>query len=746
MFVLNKILALALALTSIFSNKAMATTDYCQLSASDQLKNPALQRALISLGLLNAEIGAAVPAEMQRAFARLVHRRDQPTLASLTVADCQELKRLHRNFEEYSNLTEVSLGSGTINLLTPAKVMQSGGAKITKSADSPYWDADTKDWTFGFDAFQNNLLTQTPIAIQNRNTMHWKNTTYFYRLTTTNETSSEGVGDFTHSIKDANGIVSKFAKRYYFHQRTFEHHGLTKGLYLKFTLTPPDWFSIQPFLEPAMQNSTLVAGITEAFGVTDPKSVAWLIHAEGLTNLISSHFVERNSIRQIVTPSAHNGVETCQLNNRRIAPNRRLVRIVYATTRSITEQFNETHLKGNPEKPLSTDGLFGAEPNPEHALSFGCAILSSPRQRVDQPADSLLSSMLPSGSKKTNSEMRKVQIALHEITRQPAIAARDQPYVLLSDSSAASPHKTISGSDKRALLIVHGYNSSFSWALQQAARLAVSSNYHDRIYMFSWPSAGEGYFSWAKYFSEVDKAEAAQASLQNFITSIVQDRNVTKLDIVAHSMGALQAIRSLERISFIFDRLVPDDTKTDRPLAERLRLGQIVLIAPDVDRTVFVSNVSTLASYSERVTIYVSRSDCVLRASGWIRGIPRAGVFNAKQAPVAFDTRDGSRIYVIDTTPESTPWYSFCKDGSLGHADHVTDPRVMRDINAILRDRYAKEQLDPSRRSGKIKGETVFCKVEGHGTNAPHWIMRTIGDDGLANCPKVVSGLAAAPR
>jgi esterase/lipase superfamily enzyme len=72
-------------------------------------------------------------------------------------------------------------------------------------------------------------------------------------------------------------------------------------------------------------------------------------------------------------------------------------------------------------------------------------------------------------------------------------------------------------------------------------------------------------------------------------------------------------------------------------------IQNLVLVAPDIDRDVFMAHAKAVTDAAHRTTIYISRNDMSLRASRAIAGSPRVG--DAEAGSLAFpgiDTVDAS--------------------------------------------------------------------------------------------------------
>jgi esterase/lipase superfamily enzyme len=248
----------------------------------------------------------------------------------------------------------------------------------------------------------------------------------------------------------------------------------------------------------------------------------------------------------------------------------------------------------------------------------------------------------------------------------------------------------------RALLYLHGYNTSFREALLRAAQLAAGLDEGTRVYMFSWPSQRKV----LAYAQDMDNAERAEASLQKFIQLLMRDTTIRNLDIIAHSMGSQGLLRSITALRPVFDHRFNEqigetrqgDNAQPAERKDRVRLGQVIFAAPDVSSLVFRERLSQLAPFANRVTVYTSAADKALKWSEFVRGKnPRAGTIDTTGQPIQLH---GSRVHVIDATADLPPRLSLDRYVQLNHNYFADDPSVFADILSLLRDNTRRKPPD----------------------------------------------------
>jgi esterase/lipase superfamily enzyme len=209
-------------------------------------------------------------------------------------------------------------------------------------------------------------------------------------------------------------------------------------------------------------------------------------------------------------------------------------------------------------------------------------------------------------------------------------------------------------SDKPEILVfIHGYNVSFADAARRTAQLHHDLKFPGAPICYSWPSSG--------LISGYTRDEAAVgwtvAHLEKFLNDLHKRTEVSKIHLIAHSMGNRALVGALERLVL-------------RDPSASAWLGQIVLAAPDVDSGELANRfMPTIVSNVERVTLYTSRNDKALLASAALHGADRAGYRQASQ--LIFKGVETIDVSSIDT-------------GLLGHSYYGEHPDLIKDLQALV--------------------------------------------------------------
>lgn len=211
--------------------------------------------------------------------------------------------------------------------------------------------------------------------------------------------------------------------------------------------------------------------------------------------------------------------------------------------------------------------------------------------------------------------------------------------------------------ENHALVFVHGFNTSFQFAVFRTAQIAYDLKFDGAAFLYSWPSKGG--LGVQDYSYDRESAQAAEPYFREFLELVVQGTGAKSISLIAHSMGnqlLLPVLRDLRRSA-------PED----------VRISQVILAAPDVDRDTFEFLAREIQGVSKGVTLFAASNDRALAASRqfW-GGVPRAG-----------DVPPGGPIVVpgvdtIDVTAINTEMFS------LNHSGYAEKTELLNDIRLLI--------------------------------------------------------------
>lgn len=305
-------------------------------------------------------------------------------------------------------------------------------------------------------------------------------------------------------------------------------------------------------------------------------------------------------------------------------------------------------LYGTDRKPVSAQGaplVFGAE---RGELVVGVCQVSIPRDHRIGELES------PSVWKFEFRPDPSKHVALLSTTRMETAAFRALLAQRLKESGARS-----------SLVFVHGFNVSFEDAARRTAQIAYDLGFRGVPSFYSWPSNGSA----LDYMADGEQARRAVRYLGEYLELVFADPQVDEVHLIAHSMGNRVLTAALQQLA------------AKRPAAARPKIGQIALVAPDIDAEVFRNEIAPqITGVGRRLTLYASTRDKALQLSKKLHNYPRAGDLGDVVTIVAgMDTIDAS---AVDT--------SF-----LGHSYFAENRSVIADLFALLR-----KDAAPSERFG----------------------------------------------
>lgn len=273
---------------------------------------------------------------------------------------------------------------------------------------------------------------------------------------------------------------------------------------------------------------------------------------------------------------------------------------------------------------------------------------------------------------------------------------------------------------KEVVLYVHGIANTFQDAALTMGELCHFLGREFVCGIFTWPAAGKGGVLFG-YEQDYESSLFATEHLRKTIRAIAGTPGLQKIHLLAHSRGTDVLVTALSDLS------VEAYTQQSN-IAERYKIGNIALMAPDLDPDVAVAKIFKVASDPDvpygsapnpnvvfdrmpgfRITVYVSPEDKALATSGWLFGsVYRLGRLD--KALLTPDQIEHARalgfldvIQVRSTT-------------GLGHSYFHSNPVISSDLISTLR--YGLGPGDPGRSLELV--EKPFWRIpQRQGAGAP---------------------------
>jgi esterase/lipase superfamily enzyme len=216
----------------------------------------------------------------------------------------------------------------------------------------------------------------------------------------------------------------------------------------------------------------------------------------------------------------------------------------------------------------------------------------------------------------------------------------------------------------RVLVFVHGFNNRFDQAVFRFAQIAHDSRAPAIPVLFSWPS--RGVVGLRAYQDDLESANGSRDAIEQLLTAIGENANVREVTILCHSMGCFPTLQALHAKALHAGRIGS-------------KVRNVMLVAPDVDATLFRAQMREMGSARPRFILFVSQDDRALGLSSSISGgTTRLGQVDPDQEPYKADFRREG-IIVFDLT------------GMRGRA-HSRAFREVGSVVGMIEQRFAEGQ------------------------------------------------------
>lgn len=210
--------------------------------------------------------------------------------------------------------------------------------------------------------------------------------------------------------------------------------------------------------------------------------------------------------------------------------------------------------------------------------------------------------------------------------------------------------------DRDIVIYVPGFGNTFAEATEHAATLCAALQVNGAMAMFSWPSRGKR--DPLNYLTDLAAIENSEEELAAFLARLGRLAKPGHVHIIAHSMEVYGLLRALQ-----------SNTARSQILDPKLRFGQIILAAPDVNAHLFRRLATAAASISNRTTLYVADEDLALKVSEYLHGDQRIGPGSTVNMIAAIDT-----IEVLGRPSKVETGHSYFRDS----------PGVVKDIKTLI--------------------------------------------------------------
>jgi esterase/lipase superfamily enzyme len=253
---------------------------------------------------------------------------------------------------------------------------------------------------------------------------------------------------------------------------------------------------------------------------------------------------------------------------------------------------------------------------------------------------------------------------------------------------------------KEVVLFVHGYANSFQDAAFSMADLCHFFGREFVCGIFTWPAGGSRGMM-AGYNVDRESGEFAVQHLKQAIRLIAETPGVERIHVIAHSRGTDVLSSALRELNI-------EAYAAGASVADRFKVRNVVLLAPDIDADVAAAKIFGVVSDPDlaygaapqprkvfsgpgvRITAYMSPGDKALTLSQFLYGsIARLGRLNPALLTKEEAAKAARLAYLIDFIEVKAP------PGFLGHSYFTSDPKVSSDLVALIR--YGLKPGEPGR-------------------------------------------------
>ena len=215
-------------------------------------------------------------------------------------------------------------------------------------------------------------------------------------------------------------------------------------------------------------------------------------------------------------------------------------------------------------------------------------------------------------------------------------------------------------SNGRVLVFVHGFNNRYEDSVFRFAQFVHDSRAKVVPILFTWPSRA----SVLGYNYDKESTNFSRTTFERTLKALADDRSVTDITVMAHSMGSWLAMESLRQMALEDKQVSP-------------KIKNVILASPDLDVEVFGRQWTELGPKKPKFTITVSRDDRALALSRLIAGnVDRVGQADPSKEPYKSKLQ-AAGITVLDLTDVKTA-------DNLNHSKFAESPEIVQLLGGQL--------------------------------------------------------------
>jgi len=303
------------------------------------------------------------------------------------------------------------------------------------------------------------------------------------------------------------------------------------------------------------------------------------------------------------------------------------------------------------------------------------------------------------------------------LTRSDAVVEAHEAAVQGLQAEVA--RRLASSPRKEVVLFVHGVANTFKDAALTMGELCHFLGREFVCGVFSWPAGGTRGFLFG-YQVDYESSEFAAEHLRKTIRAIAGTPGLERIHLIAHSRGTDVLVTAASDLNF-------EAYTQGSNLSERYKIGNVVLVAPDLDIDVNAAKFFKVLSDPDvpygsapnprmvlgrtpdfRITVYMSPDDRALATSGWLFGsVARLGRLDSAMM-------NPGMIELVRTFGDIDVIQVEGRTDLFGHSYITSNPKVSADLISLLR--YGLGPNDPGRPLEEAEVGKPFWRIRGgHG-------------------------------
>lgn len=253
----------------------------------------------------------------------------------------------------------------------------------------------------------------------------------------------------------------------------------------------------------------------------------------------------------------------------------------------------------------------------------------------------------------------------------------------------AIQHRLDQSENKEVFIFVPGFKVDFAYPVLVAAELWHYIGYDGAFIAYSWPS-GQRLRS---YLADVETTAFSAQHFRLLLIYLAEHTDAKRIHILSYSAGARivsQALHELGLMAYGFPV---------SQLKKRLRIGQVIFAAPDIDLMLFAARYrDRFEDIVDSITIYTNANDTALNWALRFLGWPRLGA----PGDLGLNPEELRSLQGLESTMMIDVAAAEDADAGNGHGYFIKSPWVSTDLLLALK--FGEE---PSARGLRLNADSA---------------------------------------